>query len=387
MKKIIHIEDFFHPDAGYQVNILAKYLAKEDYEVYIIAAEFEKLPDYLTKFFGKEEIEKRDLEYSQKYNVNIIRIPLKAYISGRAIYSKRIWKVIKEINPDIVYVHGCDTYIGMQVLRKSSKINYKIITDNHMVDIASKNPLRGLFRAYYRLMVTPYIKKHNIPVLRMVNDEYVEKRLGIPLTQAPIISFGSDTMLFTRSQKIKLSARTELGIDRDDFVICYAGKLDEFKRGKFLAETLVEKFNTKRNLVFLVIGSTNGEYGAEVEKLFSKSENKILRFPTQKYEDLARFYQVSDVAVFPHACSLSFFDVQSCGLPVISEEMDINIERCSHGNGLNFKEGSMESFRNAIITIANMEDEKFEQMINNSVEFIRMNYDYSRILGEYLQVL
>ena len=53
-KKIVHIEDFFHPDAGYQVNILAKYLAKANYDVYIITAEFEKIPDYLTDFFGKE---------------------------------------------------------------------------------------------------------------------------------------------------------------------------------------------------------------------------------------------------------------------------------------------------------------------------------------------
>lgn len=32
-----------------------------------------------------------------------------------------------------------------------------------------------------------------------------------------------------------------------------------------------------------------------------------------------------------------FFDVQACGLPVISENMNINGERCSHNNGYNFE--------------------------------------------------
>lgn len=384
-KRIIHIEDFFHPDAGYQVNILAKYLAQEGYDVYIITAEFEKLPSYLTDFFGKECIEERDNAYEEKYGAKIIRIPLSAYVSGRAIYTKQIWKMIKEINPDVLYVHGCDTYIGMRVLTHCNKFNGKVITDNHMVDVASKNPLRSLFRIYYKMRVTPCIVKNQIPVLRMVDDAYVKNRLGIPLELSPIISFGSDTMLFFPSTKDKAEWREKLSIENDALVICYAGKLDEYKGGKFLADALVEKFNTKREIVMLIVGNTSGKYGEEVEETFRKSQNRVLRFPTQKYEDLAKFYQCADVAVFPHACSLSFFDVQACGLPVISEKMNINEERCSHGNGMNFEEGNIEDFRSKIAAFGNMSEDEMEQMKNNSVAFIRENYDYKNILSEYMR--
>lgn len=384
-KKIVHIEDFFHPDAGYQVNILAKYLAKENYDVYIIAAEFEKIPDYLTDFFGKENIDKRDKEYSQKYGVKIVRLPLKAYVSGRAIYTKQIWKVLKEINPDILYVHGCDTYIGMQILTKTKRFSAKVLTDNHMVDVASKNPLRTFFRLYYKMFVTPHIKKNKIPVLRMVDDGYVKNRLGIPLELSPVISFGSDTMLFYPNETVKKAWRNELGISQDALVICYAGKLDEYKGGQFLADALVEEFDTKKKIEFLIIGNTSGQYGEKVEDTIKKSRNKIYRFKTQKYEDLAKFYQCADVAVFPHACSLSFFDVQACGLPVISENMNINEERCSHCNGFNFKEGDIADFRNKIEVFGNMSEEELGGMKHNSVTFIRNNYDYRNILSEYMQ--
>lgn len=385
-KTIVHIEDFFHPDAGYQVNILAKYLANINYDVYIIAADFEKIPDYLTDFFGKNNLEARDAEYTKKYGVKIIRIPLVTYVSGRAIYTKKIWKVLEEINPDILYVHGCDTYIGMQILGRPGRFKCKIISDNHMVDIASKNPLRNLFRFYYKRVIAPSIIKNQIPVLRMVDDAYVEKRLGIPLELSPIISFGSDTMLFYPSDKVKEECRKEYSISKDALVVCYAGKLDEYKGGKILAEALVKKLDAQKEMVFLIIGNTSGKYGEEVEELFKKSQNRIIRVPTQKYEELAKFYQCADIALFPKACSLSFFDVQACGLPVISEKINLNVERCSHGNGLNFEGGDIEDLRSKLLLLGNMSLEEFACMKQNSVSFIEKSYDYKKILIEYIRI-
>lgn len=386
-QKIIHIEDFFHPDAGYQVNILAKYLTTVNYEVFIVTAELSKIPGYLTDFFGKDDIEERDRAYADKYGVKIIRLPLRAYISGRAIYSTRqLQKVIREIDPDILYVHGCDTYAGMQVIRKAEKISCKIITDNHMVDVASENPFRSFFRIYYRKWITPHIIKNRIPVLRMVDDLYVKKRLGIPLELAPVISFGTDTMLFHPSQNEKRRIREIYGIPENARVFCYAGKLDEHKGGKFLAEALLKKMPVESELVFLLIGNSSGEYGEEVEGLLAGSENRIIRLPTQKYEELSKYYQCADVAMFPLGCSLSFFDVQACGLPVISEAMEINVERCSHENGMNYERGDIEDFRNKICAMAQLSDEELGVMSENSVRFISNRYNYADILKEYLAV-
>ena len=56
--KIVHVEDFFHPDAGYQINVLPKYLAKFGHEQVIITSEMDKIPDNLTQFFEIENMKK-----------------------------------------------------------------------------------------------------------------------------------------------------------------------------------------------------------------------------------------------------------------------------------------------------------------------------------------
>lgn len=385
-RKIVHIEDFFHPDAGYQLNLLAKYLVNEGYDVYIIASELNKIPANLTDFFGKDNILERDLRYEKKYGVKIIRVPIYAYVSGRSIYTNKIWEVIEDINPDILYVHGCDTYIGVRILGNLDKFKCRVISDNHMVDLASSNKFRDAFRKFYRRRITPEIIKRHVFVLRMVEDDYVNKRLGIPLEQAPVINFGSDTKLFHPDLSAKEKYRKRLGIDMNSFVLCYAGKLDEAKGGKFLAEVLREKFYTKKEIVFLIVGNTSGEYGREVKKIFRESENRIIRMRTQKYEELAKIYQVSDAAIFPYACSLSFFDVQACGLPVISDAMDINVERCSHGNGYNFHYGDIKDCRDKISMFGNMSDDELENMKHNSVKFITDSYDYRNIIKQYTEI-
>ena len=381
--KIVHIEDFFHPDAGYQVNILAKYLVKFGHEVVVITAEMEKLPDYLTRFFGRDHIEERDKEYENKYGVKIIRLPIKRYVSGRVIFTKQLMQTLHELAPDVLFVHGNDTFSGMWAAWKRKKIGCPLIMDSHMVDMASENKFRKLFRFFYRRMITPIIKKEGITVIRTADDDYVEKRLGIPLSQAPLITFGSDTMLCHPDAAQKAKFREENGIASDAFVVLYAGKLDEFKGGKLLADLTCQKLDTKREPVFVVVGNTVGDYGAEVEARFAESPYRVLRFPTQKYCDLAGFFQAADLAVIPRQCSLSLYDMGACGLPVLAENNNINTERCSHGNGWTFEKENVEDFARRLSEIMNMDQTELEKVSRDATAYITEHYDYADKAREY----
>ena len=53
--KFLHVEDFFHPDAGYQLNLLARLQVKQGHRVIIIASELDKSPDFLKSFFGNNK--------------------------------------------------------------------------------------------------------------------------------------------------------------------------------------------------------------------------------------------------------------------------------------------------------------------------------------------
>ena len=386
--KVVNVEDFFHPDAGYQINILSKYLVALGHEVTIITSEMEKVPTTLTSFFGRENIEGRDQAYSNQYGVKILRLPIKGVISGRAVFTKELFSTIQADNPDVVFVHGNDTLTGMRYLLKYKKFGYPLVMDSHMLEMASSNKFNKLFRKFYKYFFTPLITRNEIPVIRTQDDPYVEKCLGISLSQCPWISVGSDTMLFHPDEDARKQFREANNISESAFVVIYAGKLDESKGGLLLAETIQKKIEAKRDVVFLIVGKTAPtEYGSKIESLFSQSENRVLRFPTQLYAGLPKFYQAADCAVFPRQCSLSFYDVQACGVPVIFEDNNINVDRAAHGNAVVFESGDFQDFRNKIAEMCNEPGENLLRMRENSIAYVKASYDYAEIAKRYCYVI
>ncbi|MBE6034888.1 glycosyltransferase [Aminipila sp.] len=387
--KIVHVEDFFHPDAGYQINLLAKYMAKCGHEVIIVTSQMDKMPNHLKTFFGKENIEQRDKFYMDQTNVKIIRAPIWKYFSGRVIYKREIFKMIDSLNPDVLYVHGNDTLIGIQYILRVNRIKYKLILDSHMLQMASENKFSKVFKWYYRNFITPIIVKNRLIVIRTQNDPYVESYLGIPLNQCPWISVGTDTLKFKADEQQRKQMRMKYGINDNEFVVLYAGKLDESKGGMLLAETCKQKIEDKfgQKITFAIIGNSEGEYGQTIEQIFEKSQNKVLRLPTQLYTELPSFYQMADIAVFAKQCSLSFYDVQSCGLPVVFEDNNVNLARIQQKNGVAFKKMSLADFRSKIEYFAQMDENNLKRYSRNAVNYIKRNYDYYDITQKYLEII
>jgi glycosyltransferase involved in cell wall biosynthesis len=385
--RIVQIEDFFHPNAGYQINILSKYFVKQGHEVIIITGELDKIPEGLTSFFGRENIEEYDDRYTKETGVRIIRLPLLKYISGRGIFYGSLEKTVEKLRPDILFIHDVHTFVGIKYIFKVRKLKYPIIYDSHMLEIASVNRFKKQYRWFYRTFVTPRIIKNKLKVIRIEEDDYMESVLGVPLEQCPFISVGSDTLLFHPDQETGQKFRMENGISEEAFIVVYAGKLDEAKGGLLLAEAFLKNFPTEKEVVLIVVGNTSGEYGKKVEELFAKSENRIIRFPTQQYVNLPKFFKAADLAVFPKQCSLSFYDVQACGVPVVSENINVNIDRLQFNNGLVFKAGDMEDFREKMIHCIDMPEQNYSIIRHNAFEYVKEHYNYKDIAKRYTDAI
>lgn len=383
--KILHIDETFHPAFGYQANPLAKFQQKQGNDVYIATPTKEFLYPVYHEFgdYG-EHLAEQDAAYEKTTGVKIIRIPAKGYFMKRLVYGKEIFDVVEQIKPDVLFVHCVETLTAMRFILKNP--NYPMMFDSHMLSMASGNKLAKMYEAAFKRLITPKIIKRKYDVIRTQDDDYVNSHLGIPEKQTPFISFGTDTILFCPSEKERIAFRNANGIGEDDFVVVYTGKLTEAKGGKLLAESFREKFPLPITLV--CVGTpTSDEYGKQVKKLLDESENRIIMFPTQNYLDLAKFYQMADLSVFPKQCSMSFYDAQSCGLPVLSEENNVNVDRCSHQNGANFKAGSVDDFRAKILQFAQMDINKRKEYGKNSRTFIESGYDYADIAAQYTEYL
>jgi glycosyltransferase involved in cell wall biosynthesis len=387
--KIVHIEDFIHPEAGYQVNLLSRLQVRQGHDVVVVTAELDRIPETLTAFFGRENIAAKDEAFHRRTGVRILRVPLIGFYSGRAIFSRKLFGLVDSLKPDVAFIHGEDTLMGIQFIMRARKLAYPIVLDCHMIEMASENRLRHAFRFFYRYVVTPRILKGEIPLIRVVDVDYVEKCLGIPLAKTILLSFGTDTDYFRPDEEARREFRKARGIDEGAFVVLYAGKLDASKGGQFFAESIRERIDLGegKSPVFVVVGNAAGEYGKEVEALFSASQNRVLRFPTQPYLDLVGFYQAADLALYPRQCSLSFFEAQSCGLPVLLEDNEINVQRVRFKNGLLFAPEDIGDVRAKIRLFAEMGEGEFRAMKDNARKFVLGSYDYVPIARKFTDVL
>lgn len=388
--KIVHLEDFIHPDAGYQVNLLGRLQVLQGHDVQVVTGELDKIPEELTTFFGRDDIAGRDARFLAETGVKIHRIPLYGFYSGRALFHPvTLLRKVLALKPDVLFLHGEDTVTGMVFILISRWLPFPLVLDCHMLEMASKNKYREYFRSFYRRFITPVILKRKIPLIRVVDSDFVEKCLGIPLAHTDLLSLGTDTVHFRPDAEQRRAVRDELGLDQDAYVVVYAGKLDEHKGGKFLAEALRARFTlpSGRPVQFLIIGNIVGDYGQAVETALSQSENKMVRLPTQRYFDLAKFYQVADLALYPKQCSLSFFEVQACGVPVLFEENEINNQRAERGNAFTFQPESVPDFRAKLVEVASLTLEQAAEVSHNARRYVQETYDFAPIAQGYTDVL
>lgn len=388
--KIVHIDETFHPSFGYQINSLAKYQRMEGHEVWILTTDENHLHPAFRFANDNDRILESDKEYQEATGVKIVRLPVTKYISNRAIFKSVIFETVKKLSPDVVMLHQIETFASIIYMLKGLYKKYPTIADSHMLRMSSGNQFAKIYNQCFRKVITPKIVKHQIPVVRTQDDDYVNSVLGIPTDLTPFISFGSDQILFHKDETVRASFRRENNIPEDAFVVVYTGKMDEAKGGQLLADAVKRRFVTKngRDVVFAIVGNTySNTYGQNVEETFKESENRIIRFPTQRFVDLPKFYQAADLSVFARQCSLSFYDVQACGLPVVFENNNINIDRASHHNGMTFLAGDVDDFRKKILSFAEMEVGEYSQYSDNAIAFITNDYGYDKIAGQYTALM
>lgn len=388
--RILHIDESFHTQYGYHTAPIAKEQVKQGHEVFVITVEADKLYPVFAEFGDytpPQTILEYDAEFEKVFGVKIIRCRIFGYISYRAVYKSDIYREIRKINPDVIFCHNSDSLMAIRLILRKEK--YPTMFDSHMLAMASENRFSKIYLIVYRLVISPILRKRKSIVVRTQDDPYVIEKERIPKEQAPFISFGTDTTLFFPDELKRNTFREENGIGINDFVVVYTGKLNKEKGAELLAVVTKTHYTVGAysGIVFLIVGNTKGDYGERIENAFSSAPNRVIRFPAQRYTELATFYQASDLSVFPKQCSMSFYDAQACGLPVLSENNNVNVDRCSNGNGFNFISGDADSFSSSIQKILLMGKEEFKQYSKNALNYISAKYSYTSIAKEYTEML
>lgn len=387
--KIVHVEDNFLPTSGYQLNFLAKWNVKHGHQVTIVASD--SLAPWTGVGFSSNSLEKMDKVYELNHAVKIIRIHSKRRISGRELMDRKLLEIVSDEKPDVVMVHGFDTLTGLRFIWKLGRLSYPLISDSHMYPVASVNKFAKFFRTYVRKFITPKIKRFslNIAAVSPATKQFMMESYRVPSELIPVIPFGTDTDLFKPDPVRSALTRRELSISEDNFVLIYTGKIAHDKKVLLLAEVFANicKQKVSRKPVLILVGSGNGSYYEKVMHTLESVKQHVRYVPTQEVWNLPKFYQAADLAVWPGACSLSFFDAQACGLPVIAENIAGNDERLKYDNGWLFKPDSVSDLEDKIKEAFELSTEELKQKGHRGMEIAVKNQSYDKISSEFEKLM
>jgi glycosyltransferase involved in cell wall biosynthesis len=254
---------------------------------------------------------------------------------GKAVPYNFLWfaRQIVKINPGVIHIFGISNFTTFFVLlaAKIAAFNGKFVINDHSDPNERKNgPLAVVYRFIFRCGYHLFIRNRFTVI---VPDDSAREELvfrygkGIA-KKIKIFPLGYDSNIFyykpgTRTASLPL-------------IIGFAGKIFPQKRLDLLID-VVRQF-PKDSIIVNIAGLNSAaptEYQQSLINLANKTCDNIhfFRFiPSPKL--LAQFYSSVDIAVYPGSISITTFEANGCGCPVVVYESVKGLSnRVSHNRG------------------------------------------------------
>lgn len=241
-----------------------------------------------------------------RYVIN--RIP-NLYI-GNA-YLKRLQSCVKDFDQyDIVIVENAPEY-GL-VLR--SLVKGKLILHLHNDYINKDTKLGNSILACYDEVYT---------LSNFVNDRVAELS---PSSKVKTLYNGVDLNRFSKDLYNNIGIRKKYGIEEDEIVVMYCGRLVPEKGVKELVEAFIS-LPKREKIKLMIVGSAR--YGSQIsdkylnslQEISSLHEREVIFTGYIPYEKMPEMYAIADIGVVPSLCNdgfnLTVVEFMASGVPVI----------------------------------------------------------------------
>jgi glycosyltransferase involved in cell wall biosynthesis len=376
--RILHIEDRFHPDYGYQLNNIAA-VHHSRFEFHILVSK-SLLPWHVTEPNGV--LSAKDNRFERQNNVTITRLDKLFEIESR-VWVTKLKKSIRRINPDVIFIHGIESFTAIRILLSNLKDEFLIVADTHnLLNLSKNKSLAKIFYFFFRKIIVRIINKRKITVFYTSEENKTMLSEIYEICEENIEScqIGTNPSIFYFDHANGSRVRSELGIPQHAKAIIYTGKLDEYKQPHLLLralKTIEHRINDPLHVIF--IGSKDEAYfEAQFNITFTNPQIKIHILPFVRCSELHQYYSAADFAVFPKFCTLSALDCQANKLPIIMEENETNRIRVKKG-GLLYKKGSLEELSMKIYELLT-DQELRRELSENGHRYVLENYNYLRII-------
>ena len=274
---------------------------------------------------------------------NVFRVASLPFRSSRRVgvmYAPRLARKIKRLNLDIIHTNT-EFPLGIFGRTMARELNiphlhtYHTIYEEYthyivkfgLLDTIAKSAARRLSHNFCNSadkVIAPTNKVRDLLLSYHVNKEISVIPTGINLDKYSIHNYHREEIL---------EIRKSLGINEDDKVILYIGRLSEEKNIDELINAMEIYLKDKSNTKFVLVGN-----GPDAEQLKSLVINKGIANKTifageKPWDEIGKYYQIGDVFVSASQSEtqgLTYIEALASALPVVAKA-----DRCLEGVVIN----------------------------------------------------
>ncbi len=306
---------------------------------------------------------------------NVIRFHIPDDLSDfrKLKYMKSIRSIVESIDPSVVQVH---TFNSLEYMLYGWK--YPWIWTAHFSYLArfvvSKRPKDVLLR-----FILGRILKGADAIVCVSKDVARKVESFVKHPNLHVVPNGVNLEMFKPlSPKDKLGMRKSLNIDESAFVLFFPSKWVFNKGVHVLAEAILriasDYKDTYEKLFLILVGKGSGDsYERHVEELLASFGRKLV-LENIPYEDMPKFYGISDAVVVPsfyETFGMVVLEAYACGIPVIASNVGGLSEIVVHGRtGYLFEPGNASELAYAIHILVK-DRENYLNMCRNALDFVK----------------
>lgn len=272
-------------------------------------------------------------KFSKTKFVNLLPKECK-YNIVRSWEGKIRWHVREHFGYDIHFRNTYPSLVDSYIKKEGHKFDLFVSEGYDYEALVTASKLYGKDKVCWHLHMNPPFNPRIDKIYGkcVAVSEYIINKYRLQTSNSKentaVIFNGIDTAIFQQevSKEERHQLRKSLGINDDDFVLVFCGRLVKVKGVKELIDAVLKCQNIKIKL--LIIGSSNfgngdeGSYPMEVKKLVHDHSDQIKFTGYIDNKDIYKYHKIADVGVIPSTyadpCPLSMFEMITSGLPTIA---------------------------------------------------------------------
>jgi len=373
-KKILRIWPFWPQGLKYHDHYLAEAMLDDGVETLFAC------PTYIDKSY----ISYTNNALNSNENSSYLVFPLRYFsIFGKPIPFNifNFIKKIKDFNPDIVHIFGLSnftTYFSLICLKMGGYDGKIYFNDHSDPSEKKKGFIANFYYLFFKLLYFLVIRNnYTIVVPDNGSKNELISRYGKSIESVlKFIPLGFDEKTFNLSIASRSSDAP--------LVVGFAGKISPAKRIEILLEAIQDMSEKELEVHICGFAKQKNQYQESLMHKIKSSKFKNIKVYDflKKTSELATFYGKMDLAIFPGSISITTFEANGTGCPIILYESLPGLQhRVSNGRGHLFLEtNSLHKL------IKNYIELKKETIKHDEIHLSSMDFSWSNIKLRYYKL-